>query len=64
MRNFIKNLILFKFYLLSRIKRLTKLTPEVAVLMYHAVADNDWKYSVGVKQFAKQIQYLSKNYHQ
>ena len=63
MRNFIKNAVLSLFYLWSRLKRLTKQTPEVAILLYHTVANNDWKYSVGEREFIRQLDHLASRYN-
>ena len=56
---FAQKALYFGLYLLSGISS----KQYVTILVYHSVDENDSFYSVTQKEFVKQIEYLSKNYH-
>jgi len=56
---FAQKVLYFGLYLLAGISS----KQYVTILVYHSVDENDSFYSVTQKEFVKQIEYLSKNYH-
>lgn len=65
MRLFIKSLAFAAIYFFYRVKRVfsRSLMNEVSVLMYHPIADLDWKYAVKTEMFERQVAYLLRHYH-
>ena len=61
LRSSLKTLSLMIAYALSRIARLAARTPDVVVLMYHAVDTSGWKLSVRPDIFEQQMAWLARH---
>lgn len=63
---FFKALIIFRralYLILAGLDRLNNRENPVFVLCYHSISNDNWRFSVDVKEFKKEIEFLLKRYH-
>lgn len=60
MRRILKTSTLFFFYIVSLF--IKEKDSNISVLMYHSVENSGWKYSVKIKDFKRQLEYLVNNF--
>lgn len=58
-RNFVKTVFVAIAFAFARVARIFSHTPEVVVLMYHAVDRSGWKLAVSPEAFERQMRHLS-----
>lgn len=60
MRNLLKTVLALASFLVAQVVRIFQSTPQVVVLMYHAIDCSGWKLSVTPEKFERQISYLAR----